>query len=100
MIGGVHGRHCDGFIDAGKGTVNTMLGYIGDKLNLPLSEINKDKLRGSLAGREVPTEETEHFISFMETCEFAQFAPSASAKGLQEVYEEAVEAITRMDKFV
>ena len=99
-------KKAEGFMKANdnagfyKELVNAFWGYLGDKLNMPLAEMNKDSVKQSLLKREVPEETINSFLKFMDECEFAQFAPSSAEGGMSSVYANAVEEISKMDQFV
>jgi hypothetical protein len=72
-------------------------GYIGDKLNMQSSELSRDNVQEKLAARKVPTENIDLLISVIDRCEYARYAPSANNRGMEDVYSEAVNAISKLE---
>ncbi len=80
-----------------KELLNAMWGYIGDKLNMPLSELTKDNVKERLQAREVGEELIEKFIAFMNDCEFAQFSPSGGSGAMDKDYNQAIDLISELE---
>lgn len=66
-----------------------MLGYVGDKLNIQLSELSTDNMRQQLLDRKVSEETVQQVIDLLQTCEFARYAPSGDATARTELYQKA-----------
>ncbi|MBX2840844.1 MAG: BatD family protein [Flammeovirgaceae bacterium] len=80
-----------------KELLNAMWGYIGDKLNMPLSELSKENVKGQLQAREVGEVLTDKFIAFMNDCEFAQFSPSGGSGAMDKDYNQAIDLISELE---
>ncbi len=76
--------------------LNAIWGYIGDKLLLERASMTKDNVREKLSDAQVPEEQVNEFVQFMDECEFAQFSPDKNAS-LQQVYDKAVVLITELE---
>jgi len=72
-------------------------GYISDKLNMQGSEFSRDKVQEKLASQNVPQENIDLLISVMETCEYARYAPGSNREGMEEMYNEAIKAISKLE---
>ncbi|MBP5306628.1 MAG: protein BatD [Paludibacteraceae bacterium] len=77
--------------------MRAMWGYLSDKLNMPVSELSKENVRDRLTERNVEEVEIEAFMRVIETCEMAQYSPSA-VEEMGSVYESAVETISKMQE--
>ncbi|MFB6342073.1 BatD family protein [Saccharicrinis sp. FJH62] len=77
--------------------LRAMWGYTSDKLNIPLSRLNKDNIEGILKEKGVSEDQVKEFIDLLNTCEYARYAPSAVAGGMDETYKNAVSVISNMD---
>ena len=77
--------------------LKAMWGYTSDKLNIPLSRLNKDNIEDILKGKGVAEELVKSFIELLNTCEYARYAPSVVAGGMDETYKNAVSVISNMD---
>jgi hypothetical protein len=64
-------------------------GYLGDKLNIPVSELTRNNAVKSLTEKGIPESEISNLSSILDTCEFARFAPASSAAEAEKIYEEA-----------
>jgi len=77
--------------------MRALWGYIADKLNMPMENLNKDNVLSELSSRNVSTEASEMFIKSLNDCEFARYAPGDAASNMQAVYDSAVDAISKME---
>lgn len=73
-------------------------GYLGDKLRIPMSELNRQNVSEKLASKGIDTERIESLINLIDDCEFAKYAPAASKADMQPVYDKGVEVINRMEE--
>lgn len=72
-------------------------GYMSDKLHMPVSDLSKDNLRAKLTGRGVEEAVIEKYIALIDRAEFARFAPSGGAQEMGNVYDEAIELISKVE---
>lgn len=77
---------------------HALWGYLSDKFNIPLSELSLDTARRRLEQRMVNPEIIQDFITVLEKCEFARFAPGDKAQTMYQLYEKALALITRIEK--
>ena len=70
--------------------------YVADKFAIPVAELSKDKIRATLAAKQVPEETITNFIGVLDKTEFARFAPGAD-KEMGSVYDEALQAIVNVE---
>ena len=75
-------------------------GYLSDKLNLPLSELNRDNVAAELAKYGADETLIGKFIEILDRCEFARYAPSQSSDAMDRLYSEAVEVIGNMENTI
>ena len=72
--------------------------YLSDKLYLPVSELNKDKISLLTAKRGAEDQVREELISILDTCEFARFSPGADAsEQMDKLYKRALANISKLD---
>ncbi|WP_185957423.1 BatD family protein [Saccharicrinis carchari] len=72
--------------------------YLSDKLYLPVSELNKDKVSMLIEERGANAEVRQELISILDTCEFARFSPgSAGAEQMDKLYQRALTNISQLD---
>jgi hypothetical protein len=59
-------------------TAKAMIGYVGDKLNLPAYGLTKDRIELELSNRGVEKEKIDHLLKLLDSCDYARFAPGTS----------------------
>ena len=74
-----------------------LLGFISDKLNMPVSELSRDRIAESLKEENVDAALTETFIGILDACEFARYAPDAGNEAMEAHYKSALEVISSID---
>jgi len=73
-------------------------GYIADKFNIQKSNLSIEKVRESLHAKSVNTDVIDRFINTLNNIDFARFAPGDSGGKMENVYNEAIDAIMRAEK--
>ena len=74
-----------------------LLGFVSDKLNIPVAELSRDRISESLSENGTDSQMTESFISLLDACEFARYAPSAGNEAMTAHYNTALEVISSID---
>ena len=75
-----------------------ILGFVSDKLNMDVYEMDKDTISGRLTGAGVPEGLARDCISLLEACEFARYSSSSEGReGMNGHYEQAVAVISGID---
>lgn len=77
--------------------LNALWGYLGDKLEMPASELTRDNVVEKLGDKGVSKDAVEPFVNTLNDCEFERYAPSGLARPLQDMYTRAAEAIEQME---
>ncbi|MDR3246606.1 MAG: BatD family protein [Prevotellaceae bacterium] len=72
-------------------------GYVSDKLNMQGSEFSRDRVQEKLALQNVPQENIDLLIAVMENCEYARYAPASNREGMEDMYNEAIKAISKLE---
>ena len=72
-------------------------GYFSDKINIPFSEISKEKIASLLAEKNLNGAITNELMEIIDQCEFARFAPGSVSDDLESVYKKAAKTITNID---
>jgi hypothetical protein len=76
-----------------------MIGYVGDKLNLPAHGLTKDVIEFELSNRGVEKEKIDHLLKLLDSCDYARFAPGSSEVTEMKIFLELVEkAIVDLEK--
>ena len=74
-----------------------LLGFISDKLNITGEDLSRDNISSSLLSDGVPQETVDKFISLLDACEYARYAPSEGNEAMKVHYDSAVEVISAID---
>ena len=84
----------DAFYDE---VLHALWGYVSDKLNMPVAELNKDNVSEKLTLHGVDEASTRQFLSVLEECEFARFAPGDPASNMSHLFDNATRVIDQLD---
>lgn len=80
--------------------LKALWGYISDKMNIPVAKLSKDKVEQELLSRHVDKTLSDDFLQLLNECEFARYAPSSVAGGMDKVYSAAIEVISKMENSI
>lgn len=73
--------------------------YLSDKLNIPLSELSKERAQESLLARNIPYELQRQAERVIDECETALYAPNAGGTmQMTQAYRQAVDVISKMEE--
>jgi predicted transcriptional regulator len=72
-------------------------GYVSDKLSIPISELSKETVNEKFTEKNVNEELGKQFITTLNNCEYARFAPADDSVTLDSIYNEAIDIITKME---
>ncbi|MBK5203639.1 MAG: protein BatD [Prolixibacteraceae bacterium] len=81
-----------------KSVLSAVMGYLGDKLNIPIADLNRDKAIETLKDKNVKQETIDELIKILDTCEFAQYSPSSTKKTIADVYSKAAQLMGQFEK--
>jgi hypothetical protein len=73
-------------------------GYIGDKFSIPPAELSMDNVQDALVRRGVNEPTVKQFIEALNSTEFARFAPGDKNVKMEEVYHQALEIISKIER--
>ena len=76
----------------------SLLGFAADKLGLGAEQLSRDNIAASLEQAGVGAEAVGGFVSLLDACEFARYAPESGSGGMQAHYESAVSVITSVEQ--
>lgn len=79
-------------------TLNAMQGYVGDKLNIPVSELTKERIREEFAGQQVPAGLSDHYFELLDNCESFRYSQNKNEqKSTDAVYAEVLGVVNQLD---
>lgn len=76
--------------------LRALWGYVGDKLNMPVDQLSRENISQQLTMYNVSSDTISLFISALDECEFARYAPGDATGNMNKVYEAAITAITHI----
>ena len=74
-----------------------ILGYVGDKLRIPLSELSQDNISDTLRQHAVSESTLQSVRDVLETCQFARYAPSTDSAAMDELYRKTSQTIDSLE---
>lgn len=78
--------------------LTAMWGYLSDKLKMPTSELMRDNIRAVLESSGIPEDNIKYLLEILDKCEFAKYSPEMSRGDMPEVYQNAIDAINKLEK--
>jgi hypothetical protein len=91
-------NHIDEFYDE---TLHAMMGYVSDKLNIPVSDLTKEKIVDEFLAQQVPGELSDHFTRLLSDCEFFRFSQNKNElNSTESVYNDVVDVISKLDSIL
>lgn len=77
--------------------MKALLGYAGDKLNLPTSDLTKDNVAEKLTAKGIEQDIVKCFMDVLGECEFARFAPGDPAATMDKIFRNATDVLNSLD---
>ena len=74
-----------------------LLGFVSDKLNVPVGELSKERIAELFAEGGVSEALADSFVGLLDACEFARYSPSAGNEAMAAHYETALDVISSID---
>lgn len=78
--------------------LRALLNYVSDKFNISMTNLSKDNVRELLVARGVSEELIQQYMSVLESCEYARFAPGDPVVTMDKIYESACNVINNLNK--
>lgn len=73
-------------------------GYMSDKFKIPLAQLSMETVETKLKEKNLDQEAINDFLSTLNQCEFARFAPGDATEMMQNMYELSMQFITKIEK--
>ncbi len=73
-------------------------GYLSDKLGIPIADLSRETAVAGLQKRNVEQQVIDDFVSVVEQCEFARYAPASGSEARNELYTKAENTMGLMEK--
>lgn len=80
--------------------LKALWGYVGDKLNLPAAELNKENVSEKLQAKGADEGLVRRLVEVMNDCEFARYAPGDPLQTMDKIYAAATDVINKMESSI
>ena len=80
--------------------LKALWGYTSDKLNIPLSKLDKETIENQLIDSKVGEDIRKEYMGILQTCEYARFAPGDAAAAMDKLYDQTMEVINKMENTI
>jgi hypothetical protein len=80
--------------------LKALWGYLSDKLNIPVSELNRTRAVEALGNKGIADQDIESLAAVIDKCEFARYAPSSSREEDEKIYDEAARFIRLLENTI
>ena len=77
--------------------LTALWGYLSDKIQIPVSELNKENISAELSNYGATDEVIAAVIEVLNNCEFAQYAPELSVNDMESIYSAAADAMDKLE---
>ena len=77
--------------------LRALWGYVGDKLNMPATELSRDNISERLASHGGDDATIDKFIGALDECEYMRYAPGDARGNMNRTFEAAMTAITDIE---
>ena len=77
--------------------MRALWGYVGDKLNMPVTQLSKENIMETLEGHGISEQVIRSFIAALDDCEFNQYAPGDPVGNMNKTYTSAIQAIVEIE---
>ena len=78
--------------------LKAFLGYLSDKLGIPVANLNRESAISKLQERNVTQEVIDDYTEVVDHCEFARYAPTQGSEARGELYKKAEATMSRFEK--
>ena len=73
-------------------------GYLSDKLGIPIADLNRESSVAGLQNKNVEQSVIDDFVSVVDQCEYARYAPASGSEARHELYSKAESTMGLMEK--
>jgi hypothetical protein len=80
--------------------LKALWGYTSDKLNIPLSKLDKETIEHQLEDYKVGEDIRKEYMDILQTCEYARFAPVEGTQAMDELYKKTMDVMNKMENTI
>lgn len=77
--------------------LNALWGYIGDKLKMPASELNRGNVSQEFKSHGVKEDTFMPIINLIDECEYAKYTPVARQANMRQLYADAIKSLAEVE---
>ncbi|MDR1517886.1 MAG: BatD family protein [Dysgonamonadaceae bacterium] len=78
-------------------TLRALWGYFSDKLSIPVAKLSRENIEAELSKYGISDSLIAEFMNILNICEFARYAPGESTAAMDNLYNETLGAIGKME---
>ncbi len=78
--------------------LKAMWGYVSDKLGIPVAKLSRDTVTEYVQNLQLDEQVVVKFISVVDRCEMARYAPTGGSAEMKQVFDDAVDVITKVEQ--
>ncbi|MCF8222738.1 MAG: BatD family protein [Bacteroidales bacterium] len=78
--------------------LKALWGYLSDKFNIPLSELNKERINSVVKDVKLDNELIDEVNEVIDKCEYARYSPDSDITAAEEIYRKAEKVIKTIEK--
>ncbi|MGC8803109.1 MAG: BatD family protein [Bacteroidales bacterium] len=78
--------------------LKALWGYVSDKFNIPLADLSREKVYELAALHNISNEIVDELMKLLDHCEFARYAPAQGSGHMQDVYQNAIQVISKFEQ--
>ena len=78
--------------------LKALIGYLVDKLSIPVSEMSKERAREGLEKQNISEELIAEYLELADICEMARYAPASVEGQVDEVYSRTISVIGKIEQ--
>lgn len=75
-----------------------LLGYLSDRFNIPMAELSRENIESKLSNSRINQRHISSSTELLDACDFARFAPGHRQEKLKNLYEQAIDLISNIEK--
>lgn len=75
-------------------------GYLSDKLVIPIADLSRENIRIELEKHGANQDNIDKLLNILDACEYARYSPAGAESQRENLYKEAVNVISRLERSI
>jgi hypothetical protein len=80
--------------------LDTLWGYVADKLNIRLADLNRNSVKEELLAKKIPEGLISRYIDLIKICEYARYAPDSESFRTEKCFTDTEQCITEIEQSI